>query len=400
MNTLIICSIVVAILIGWLIFDYKAGRKNHLLTSKYTQFPLRKSDISVFIDGNDFYKDYFENIKNSTTYVHVLFFIVKNDKISHEFLSILGDKAKEGLDVRLLLDYVGSSKLGKKKIQALKNQGVRIAFSHKPKLPFLLYTSQARNHRKITVIDGKTSYLGGFNIGKEYIGQDPKLGYWRDYHLKIKGEGVIDLQQQFLKDWFDSTGENDLNEPRFSEKHPKGESTHMFISTYGEKLEDHFIDFIQNAKQEIIICTPYFIPGKMILNELLEALSRGVKVKLVVPMGKDHPLVKEASLPYFGPLILAGGEIYQFFYGFFHAKVIIIDDKFCDIGTANFDKRSMYLNDEMNCLIYDPAFIEKVRGLIHKDMKHSELLTYSAYEKRPLTTKIKERFATMISHFL
>lgn len=400
MTLLFIISFIIVALIGWWTIDYHLGRKKHLLTSKYTQYPPRKSDITLFTDGDTLYKDLFEHIKNSTKSIHVLFFIVKNDEISHEFLSILGEKASQGVEVRLLLDYVGSSKLTKQRIQTLKEKGVRFAFSHKPKLPYLFFTLQARNHRKITVLDGKISYLGGFNIGKEYIGKDPKLGFWRDFHLKITGEGTADLQQQFLKDWFDSTGEQDLDDPCYFPPLSPGKSTQMFISTYGENLEKHFISFIKDAKKEIIICSPYFIPGKEIQKELLTALSRGIKVKILVPMRKDHPLVKEASYPYFGPLLLAGCEIYQFYHGFFHAKMIIIDEHFCDIGTANFDKRSFYLNDEMNCLIYDQQFIQNVRQFIEGDFGRSEKLTYKKYQKRPLVQKGKEAFATLVSHFL
>jgi len=395
----IICFVIVAIICWWTI-DYHLGRRNHLATSKYTQFPQRKSDITLITDGDTLYKDLFESIKNSTKSIHVLFFIVKNDEISHEFLTILGEKANQGVEVRLLLDYVGSSKLTKKRIQHLKDNGVRFAFTHKPKFPYLFYTTQARNHRKITVLDGKISYLGGFNIGKEYLGNDPKLGYWRDFHLKITGEGTADLQEQFLKDWYDSTGENDVDNPQYYPNQPLGKSEHMFISTYGENLEKHFISFIRDAKQDILICSPYFIPGKVILDELLAALSRGVRVRIMVPMRKDHPLVKEASFPYFGPLLLAGCEIHQYYHGFFHAKMIMIDDHLCDIGTANFDKRSFYLNDEMNCLIYDREFIQEVKKFVQGDLDRSELLTYQAYQKRSLFEKGKERFATLVSHFL
>jgi cardiolipin synthase A/B len=380
--------------------DYHLGRKNHLSKSTYTQFKQKKSDFELFIDGENLFHDLFESIKNSTSSIHVLFYIVQNDEISNEFLSLLGEKASQGLEVRLLLDYVGSFELDKQKVHLLKEKGVRFARTHAPRFPYFFYTLQARNHRKITVIDGKIGYLGGFNIGKEYIGKDPKFGYWRDYHLKVSGEGVFDLQQQFLKDWFDSTAENYLKEPRYFPTLHKGKSIHTFISTYGEHLDEHFKSFIKEAKQEIIICSPYFIPGKEILNELLHAVSKGVKVKIMVPMKADHPLVKEAAFPYFGKLLLAGCEIYRFYHGFYHAKVIVIDENICDIGTANFDKRSLYLNDEMNCIIYDQAFIQHVKKCIYEDFRRSELLTYEFYKKRSYLQKGKEAVATLVSHFL
>lgn len=400
MNVLIIICLIIVAIICWCFIDYKLGRKEHLSRSKYTKFPLRKSAIELFTDGENLYKDLFDSIRNSKSSIHILFYIVKNDKISEEFLTLLSDKAGQGIEVRLFLDYIGSFQLKKKKIQQLKNSGVMVSQSHKPRFPYFFYTLQARNHRKITVIDGKISYLGGFNIGKEYLGLDPKFGFWRDYHLKVEGEGAFDLQQQFLKDWYDSTGVNDLDFSKYQPTLKKGSIEQMFISTYGEHLQDHFTAFIRNAKQEIIICSPYFIPGREILNELLNALSNGVQVKIMVPLKPDHPLVMEASFPYFKKLLVAGCEIYRFHYGFYHSKVIVIDDNLCDIGTANFDKRSMYLNDEMNCLIYDREFIQNVKEHIYKDFRHSELLTYEAYKNRPFSQRGKEILATIVSHFL
>lgn len=400
MTIFLIISFIIVAVICLFTIDYHLGRKDHLSKSKFTQFHPKKSDLELFIDGEKLFHDLFESIKNSTQSIHVLFYIVQNDEISNEFLSLLGEKASIGVEVRLLLDYVGSFELDKQKINVLKEKGVKFARSHAPRFPYFFYTLQARNHRKITVIDGKIGYLGGFNIGKEYIGKDPKFGYWRDFHLKLTGEGVADLQQQFLRDWFDSTAENYLEETRYFPNLEQGKSNHTFISTYGKHLDEHFLSFIKEAKQEIIICSPYFIPGKEILDELLCALANGIKVKIMVPMKADHPLVKQAAFPYFGQLLLAGADIYRFYHGFYHAKVIVIDDQLCDIGTANFDKRSLYLNDEMNCIIYDQEFVQLVKTSIYEDFNRSELLTYEFYKKRPLLERGKEAVATLVSHFL
>lgn len=396
---LLIGFIIVAI-VCWLRIDYHFGRKNHLAKSKYEVFPLRKSDFELIVDGNHLFQDLMDCIRKSTKSVHVLFYIVRNDQISEDFLALLGDKAQQGVEVRLLLDYIGSKRLKKQTIQGLKEKGVLFAYTHKPKLPFLFYSSQARNHRKISVIDSKIAYLGGFNVGKEYLGHDLKFGLWRDYHLKVTGEGVNDLQKQFLKDWFDATGDNDIENSRYYPVQPAGASEQRFFATYGEHLKKHVIEFIQMAKEEIFICSPYFIPGEQVLQELLLALKRGVRVRLMVPMKSDHPLVKEASFPYLGKLLPAGCEVYRFYQGFYHAKGIVIDDRLCDIGTANFDKRSQYLNDEMNCLIYDKTFIHEFKKYIDEDLTHSEQLTYKDYQKRPFQQRILEIIATCLSHFL
>lgn len=361
---------------------------------------MRKSNLEFYIDGHSFYNELFRAIKQSKQSVHILFYIVKNDDISHEFLTLLGEKAKQGVEVRLLLDYIGGKEFTDKEISLLKRKGVHFAYANKPKWPFYFYTLQARNHRKITVIDGEIGFLGGFNIGKEYLGHDPKLGFWRDYHLRLTNEGVTDLQRQFSKDWFKATSEDLTSNQTYFPKLLPGKLEQRFLSTNGSFLKKYFISLIQSAKKEILICTPYFIPGKKIQQELIKAAKRGVNVKVLVPMKADHPLVREASFPYYGPLILAGCEIYRFYHGFYHSKVFVIDDNTCDIGTANFDKRSFYINDEMNCLIYDVGFIQKVKESVYEDFTRSEKLTYEFLKKRPISERGKELLASMISYFL
>ncbi|MGG3803606.1 cardiolipin synthase [Metabacillus fastidiosus] len=395
----IICFFFAAIIV-WLTIDYKAGRKKHLQQERYQFYPMRRSNLEFYIDGHSFYNELFRAIKKSKQSVHILFYIVKNDEISHEFLTLLGEKAKQGVEVRLLLDYIGGKEFTDKEISLLKRKGVHFAYANKPKWPFYFYTLQARNHRKITVIDGEIGFLGGFNIGKEYLGHDPKLGFWRDYHLRLTNEGVTDLQQQFSKDWFKATSEDLTSNQTYFPKLLPGKLEQRFLSTNGSFLKKYFISLIQSAKKEILICTPYFIPGKKIQQELIKAAKRGVNVKVLVPMKADHPLVREASFPYYGPLILAGCEIYRFYHGFYHSKVFVVDDNTCDIGTANFDKRSFYINDEMNCLIYDVDFIQRVKESVYEDFTRSEKLTYEFLKKRPISERGKELLASMISYFL
>jgi cardiolipin synthase A/B len=400
LNSMLLIGLIALIFVVWLRLDYYFGRKKHLCSLNEIKYPLRKSDIELYIVGEHFYKKLFEDIENSKHSIHVLFYIVKNDPDSDDFLALLIKKAEQGIEVRLLLDYVGSKSLKKEKIEELKKSGISFSYTHNPAPPYFFYTLQARNHRKITVIDGKIGYSGGFNIGKEYLGKDPKLGFWRDYHLRVTNEGVQDLQSQFLCDWHEATDEDLKTVQAYFPPLSQGTLEHQFLSTYGQSLESHFLSFIKQAQKELMICTPYFIPGKQIQEELIKARRRGVDIKILVPMRADHPFVKEASFPYFGPLLLSGCEIYQYYYGFYHAKVIVVDDKLCDIGTANFDKRSLYLNDEMNCLIYDKDYIKYVKDTVNDDIRGSVQLTYDKFTQRPISQRGLEAVATMISHFL
>ncbi|MRX71109.1 cardiolipin synthase [Bacillus lacus] len=398
----IVAALILLVLIVMIRLDFVYGREHLLKSSINRTYPIRKSDLSLFIDGTDLYADLFDEIRRSTHSVHVLFYIMRNDEESREFLYLLKQKAAEGVKVRLLLDYVGSFTLKRKYISQLKESGVQFQFAHKPRLPFFFYTLQARNHRKITVIDGKIGYLGGFNIGKEYLGKDPKLGYWRDYHLKVTGEAASDLQDLFLKDWFHAVGtENTIaNHPLYFPSLEEGSSKVRVVPTFAHHLEALFLSFIKEAKSEIHICTPYFIPSHTLHEALITALRKGISVKIMVPMRSDHPGVKEASFPYYEKLLEEGCEIYRYYYGFYHGKVMVIDDSFCDIGTANFDKHSLYLNAEVNLLIFDREFIRSVKATIFEDINRSERLTLEFYHKRSLLERLKERAAAAISHFL
>ncbi|HWO94867.1 MAG TPA: cardiolipin synthase [Bacillus sp. (in: firmicutes)] len=387
-------------LILWFSIDYTVGKQLHKKHLKEHLYPMRQGQLTLFSNGNTLYKDLFNEIKQATNEIHILFYIVKHDQISKEFLEILSQKAKEGVTVRLLLDLIGSFQLPRKLIKQLKQNGAQFAYCNKPKLPFFFFTLNHRNHRKITIIDGRTGYLGGFNIGQEYLGLDPNLGNWKDYHLKITGEGLIDLQQQFLVDWKKAT-KNRL------ENHVKGPfptdvktASFRFIATEGRQLEKQFLSLIEQAKKEIWIGTPYFIPSKTIMNALLQALSKGVNIIILVPMKADHLLVKEAAFSYFPPLLQAGARIFRYYYGFYHSKTIIIDETVCDVGTANFDKRSLFLNEEINCYIYDQTFIQELRKNFWRDIEQAEELLLEDLLGRTLLDYSKQGVAKLIDQFL
>jgi len=400
LNIFMTITIIFIIIVFWLSLDFKLGRKSHFRKLRRKNHPFRESDFYIFANGPELFAELFSDIKNANHHIHILFYIVKNDEISTEFLNILKSKAREGVEVRLLLDWLGSFQIKRKTIRSLKEHGVKFSFSQKLKLPFLFYSSQVRNHRKITVIDGKVGYIGGFNVGKEYINLDRKLSPWRDYHLKILGEGVTDLQQQFLEDWNEETNVNLLKNPNYFPVLSKGNMQHQIIPSKGPYLEETFSNLIRHAENRILIGTPYFIPSRKLFAELLSALNRGISLTILVPNTADHVLVKEASFPYLRALLQKGAHVYQFMNGFYHAKTIIIDDKICDIGTANFDKRSLFLNCEINCYIHDPLFAKEMLKIIHKDILDSEILSLEDLKHTSFFHRCKEFFARLVAPFL
>ncbi|MEK5249939.1 cardiolipin synthase [Bacillus sp. FSL R9-9530] len=384
----------------WITIDLSYGRIVHLKRVRSRSFPLRQSDFRLYTYGNDLYDALFTDIKQAKHHVHVLFFIVKNDDISRTFLKLLIDKAQEGIEVRLLLDRFGSHYLSKEAIYSLQKHGVSFSFCHKVKFPFPFFSANQRNHRKITVIDGKIGYIGGFNIGEEYLGHNQRLGLWRDYHLRLTGEGIQDLQKQFLHDWLDDTDQNLLDSSLYFPMQQPGTILHRFIPTDGAYLQNTFLHLIESAKKELFIGTPYFIPGKKIMNALLKARKRGVQITILVPQKADHALVREAKFPYCRKLIQAGCNIYAFQQGFFHAKIIIVDDHTCDIGTANFDMRSIYINHEINCLLYDKHFIQEVKRKFEEDLERSLLLSFEDVNPLSIIDRGKEWIGTLLAFFL
>ncbi|XJZ27177.1 cardiolipin synthase [Bacillota bacterium Lsc_1132] len=409
----------------WLFFDYRFGRKKHLRVAEKLESSLLHGGFEIFALGKELFADYFLSLEQAEKSIDIVFYIVQNDTFGREFLSLLKNKAGEGVKVRLLLDQIGSLKFSKKQITDLEAAGVAFQYSSRVKFPFPFYSSQVRNHRKITIIDGTIGYLGGFNIGKEYIGFDPKLSPWRDYHLKITGEGVSFLQRVFLHDWQGDSPKKACKEgdvmarqrdkdtletareftfqPDPAARFPgqaNQKIAHRLLATEANLLEDTYVQQIQSAKEWIMIGTPYFIPSKKVFAELLKSIRRGVKLTIIVPATADHMLVQEASYRYFRTLLQEGATVYQFKNGFYHAKTIVIDETICEIGTANFDRRSLALNKEINCYFYDLKFNKRVIEVIRQDIQDSQPLLLEDLNKPNLFRSVKEKIAATISGFL
>lgn len=257
---------------------------------------------------------------------------------------------------------------------------------------------QKRNHRKITVIDGKIGYIGGFNIAEEYLGKKAKFGNWEDYHLRMIGEGVHDLQTLFASDLKRNTG-IELGSDVWP-KLQQGTISHKIYATDGYSLENIYLANIAQAKNRLTVCTPYYIPSKPLQEALINARKNGVSVRIIVPMKSDHPLVREAAFTYYSELLDAGCLIYRYYQGFYHVKALIIDDHLSIIGTANFDKRSLFLNEEVNVEIDDEAFTSEVYATIEEDMKKSELLTMEDFSKRTFRQRPAEWLGRALSYFL
>lgn len=390
--------LIIPILLLLAYMNFHLGKRVHAKQYKENKYPDRQGQIQLITSGMELFQSYFEDLKQAQSSIQIQFYIVKNDLLSQTLFTVLEEQAKRGVKIHVLLDWLGSRTVPRKWIKNAQQHGIEFAFCHKPKWLFLFFSLQQRNHRKTTIIDGKISYLGGYNVGMEYIDQDPKLSPWRDYHIRIQGKGVFDLQQEFRLDWKRATGKNiRVKEKNFSHE---GELKYQIFPSEGVDLDKKWVQLIQKANHTIVIGTPYFIPPKNLFSELTNALKRGVQLKLLVPNTSDHPIVKEASFWYLRRLLSLGGSVYQFEKGFFHAKIVIIDSQLCSIGTANFDYRSFFLNNEMTCFIYDKTFITHAEDTVEKDIQQSETLSLHDLKQVGWFVRVKEGIGWLVKGLL
>ncbi|MGM8214968.1 cardiolipin synthase [Bacillaceae bacterium W0354] len=353
----------IAIILLLIIFFLIGNRPDNDFTTD--NYPNKNANISFFWNGKKLFDQFFKDIHNAKHYVCISFYIIRNDSHGERFLQTLKEKSEAGVQIYLLADRIGSLAINRKIVQQLKTCGVHFSFSNKFKLSNFFHSVNRRNHRKIAVIDGEIAYVGGYNIGDEYVNDSAKFAGWRDYHVRLTGEVVQDMLDLFCNDWEKNCGEQiDFQIHSIEE----GSSPCRLVPTYNGSLESVFVQLINQAQHSIKIGTPYFIPSEKLLQILLKKLKDGVEVTILYPHEPDHPFVKEASIPYIRKLQRAGANVLLFTKGFYHAKILFVDDKIVDIGTANFDRRSLFINNEVNLLIFDPKVINELHSYFLKDL--------------------------------
>ncbi|EYE88512.1 cardiolipin synthase [Fervidicella metallireducens AeB] len=373
-----------------------------------------ENDIKLFSDGEEKFKYLLDEMAKAKHHIHLEYYIVKDDKIGNKVKEMLIKKAKEGVRVRFLMDRVGSIKVGRRYIKELKEAGVDViqySYFLAPLLRHINTQINYRNHRKIAIIDGRVGFIGGMNIGDEYLGKG-KLGYWRDMHIMIKGDGVLGLQAVFLDDFWaikridDSSFFYDEEFEKYFPAVGNPRKKVMQIIKSGPDSEypsimQTMIKMITMAKKNIYITTPYFVPTESIMETLKIAALSGVKVKILFPGRYDHIMVYYASRTYLAELMKCGAEVY--FYkddAFVHSKHITIDGKIATIGTANMDIRSYELNYEVNAVIYDEDFTQRLDEIFINDLKESRKYSVEDYERTPKITRFMEAAARVFSSLL
>ena len=274
------------------------------------------------------------------------------------------------------------------------------------RFPIINYRINYRNHRKLVIIDGKIGYIGGFNVGDEYLGKNKKFGYWRDTHLRIIGSSVHAIQTRFILDWNQASDRNDIaySPELFPKTESNGDISLQIVSSGPDSEWEHikygYIKMISYARESIFIQTPYFIPDASLLDALRIASLTGKDVRIMIPNKPDHPFVYWATYFYVGEMLNAGARVYIYDNGFIHAKTIIVDGKLASVGTANIDVRSFKLNFEVNAFLYDEGISTSLTDSFDKDMDVSRELTLEAYQQRSLKIRFKESISRLLSPIL
>lgn len=359
------------------------------------------NDAELLIDGEATYKSIFEGIDAARDYVLVQFYIIHDDEVGRDLQQRLIAKARAGVRVFLLYDEIGSHDLSRRYLNALRDAGVKIASFHTVGGRANRFQINFRNHRKIVIVDGRHAWVGGLNVGDEYLGRDRKIGYWRDTHLHVEGPVVQAVQIAFLEDWHWAADELlDLN--WHAQPAPSGARRSILALPSGpaDELETctlFFVAAINAATKRLWIATPYFVPDEQFITAVQLAALRDVEVKILVPKVSDSWLSGLSIWSYLDDLECVGVQFYLYKRGFMHQKVTAIDDRYCTIGTANFDNRSFRLNFEITMGIADEELSAQVRSMLEADFANAERITVADLEKRSFAFRFAVQAARLAS---
>jgi len=346
----------------------------------------------------------FAAIKEARHYIHLEYYIFSNDKIGNRLKELLMEKARKGVQVRIIIDDVGSWGLRKKNLEEIRNSGIEIFSFMEVRFPRLTSKVNYRNHRKIIVVDGQTGFTGGVNIADRYLEGIKGIGPWKDLHIQFEGDAVSCLQVVFAADWYFVSHQN-LSGEKYFPAMKNGEGVVMQISASGpdsdwENIGQAFFAAIANAKRRIYIVSPYLMPPLQIISALKTASLSNVDVRIIIPEKSDAPIPKWSSFSYIEELLDAGVRIYFYQTGFIHSKYIIVDDAFSTVGTTNLDFRSLETNFEVNAFIYDESFSAQLEKVFRKDMQNSREVKLREWRQRPWHFKLRESFAHTVSPML
>lgn len=382
-----------------------AKRLMTLLLNNSKALLSRYNTLEVLNNGEATFNSIFHAISKAKKYIHLEYYIIENGELGNKLKDLLVKKAKDGIEVRMIYDDVGSWKLPKQYINELKEAGVQVYPFLPVRMPWLTHKVNYRNHRKIVVIDGDTGFLGGLNFADRYLYGLPGIGFWRDTHLKVRGEVVTSLQVVFLIDWYFVRQEILLDKDEYlPNKRVDGNIVMQAVSSGPDSdwtsIQQAYFTLINMAKKYVFISTPYFMPGETTVNCMKAAAMSGVDVRMMIPYKSDSILTYWCTRSYIEELLKAGVKIYQYRKGFNHSKVIVVDGLVSSVGTANMDIRSFEQNFELNMMIYDRNVSKKLATDFLADLNVSDEIYLKQWRFRSHSEKIRESLARLFAPLL
>lgn len=371
-------------------------------------WPTRDNEIELLAESAEAFASIEAAMAGAKRSIYAEYYIIRSDETGQRFLTALADKAREGLDVRLLYDAVGSLGLRADLLDAITKAGGKVA-AFLPVNPLKRrWSVHLRNHRKVVVVDGVTGFTGGMNIGDEYSGRGfnalkrPVERPFRDSHLRLVGPAVWDLSVTFAEDWSFATGEQLVELP----KPEKGAGSSTIAIVPSGPDQEHnanglvFFSSVASARRRVWLTSPYFIPDEPTMRALMASALRGVDVRLIVPKEVDVPIVKAAAQSYFPALVGAGVRVYEYTPSMLHAKTLVVDSAFAVVGSANVDIRSFRLNFEVGALVVDRDFAAIMERRFELDLAASEEVTPAAIARRSFTRRLVDGGARLLSPLL
>lgn len=363
---------------------------------------LKGNRVDLLIDGASTFDSILDGIAQAESYVLVQFYIIRDDVLGRRLRDALMERAQAGVRVYLLYDEVGSAGLPTSYVDALREAGAEARNFHSRKGPRNRFQINFRNHRKIVVCDGRVGWVGGHNVGDEYLDGGPDFDSWRDTHIRIEGPAVLPLQWVFMEDW-NWAAEEILHLDWERGLAASGDQEMLIIPSGPADVRETatlmFTHAINSAKERIWIASPYFVPDPGVIHALQLALLRGVDVRILIPDEPDHLLVYLAAFSYLkqvGPDL----KVWRYTAGFMHQKAVLIDDRVACIGTANFDNRSFRLNFEITAMIVDRGFNQQVENMFLRDFERSKPMDPMAIDERSYWFRLKSRAASLFAPIL
>ncbi len=360
-----------------------------------------ENEVEIFTDARKKYDALFEDIKNAKESINIAYFIIRNDVIGNQLIDLLVEKAKEGVKIRLMYDGFGSILTPRRLFNRLREEKASEVVEFFPVRILSMSKINHRNHRKIVVVDDAVAYLGGMNVGDEYMGGNPKRNLpWRDTHIRIVGDAVEYVQRCFAQDWEFSTGRT-IPVKGYVKKDGDNGNVGIQIVASGpdsenEEIKCGMLRMIYSAKKYVFIQTPYYVPDEAFMTAVQTAAQSGVDVRIMIPGMPDKKYVYHTTMSYMGELLSAGVKVYLY-PGFIHSKTITVDGRISTIGSTNIDIRSFRLLFELNAFMYSPETAEECRKIFEADQCVCEELTMEAYKKRGIIKIIKEGFFRLFS---